>query len=634
MVQNNYGIEDIKTLEGIEAIRTRAGMYIGSVGPEGVWQITLEIISNAIDEYLVGACNKIIVTIDGPRVIVTDNGRGVPFGKNEDGEEVLVNVYTKLHTGAKFDSEGNTGYNTSGGMNGVGAKATNALSTIFRVDSYRDGKVATATFARGKLIDYKVRQKTATEMEHGTTVQFVPDEEIFKEGIDIDHEKLRKQLWEFAYLSPGLKFALSINSRREEIESKNGLLDYLDTLCSNKEQLTTAFYAENAENRIGVRVAMQYINSYTDTYRIFTNSIPNTAGTHLTGFRTALTQTVNAYAREKNLLKEKDNNFTGDDLKEGLVLVLSLTMPDPVFSGQTKGTLTSSEGRTIVQRLCTQALQDWFAGHEKDAKAIINKALLARTAREKARKAKETVRNATQKNTRVTLPGKLADCSSKDRSKCEIFIVEGDSAAGSAKEARDRGTQAILPVRGKILNVLKADLSKAMANEEIKSMIVGFGLQVQNNKIILDESKLRYGKIIIMSDADVDGEHIRCLFLTFIWKFCPELITKGYIYAAVPPLYRIIKGKTSTYIKDDAALEEYRKTHASGYELRRFKGLGEQSIEELAESTMAPVTRTLKQITMEDAVAADNVFNSLMGESATLRKKFIEENAFRANIDI
>ena len=623
----------------MEAIRTRPGMYIGSTGPEGVWQITLEIISNAIDEYLVGACNEITVTLDGPRVIVSDNGRGVPFGKNEDGEEVLVNIYTKLHTGAKFDSNGNTGYNTSGGMNGVGAKATNALSSLFSVESFREGKRAYALFAKGELQKYEVRardpKKYATDTrEHGTIIQFIPDDSIFKEGITIDEERLRKQLWEFAYLSPGLKFVLSIDSKSEQIESKNGLLDYLDTLCSNKEQLTSSFYAESSENRMSVRVAMQYINSYSDTYRIFTNSIPNTAGTHLTGFRTALTQTINAYAREKNLLKEKDSNFTGDDLKEGLVLVLSLTMPDPVFSGQTKGTLTSSEGRIVVQRLCSQALLEWFNSHEKDAKAIINKALLARTAREKARKAKETVRNATQKNARVTLPGKLADCSDKDRSKCEIFIVEGDSAAGSAKEARDRGTQAILPVRGKILNVLKADLAKAMTNEEIKSMIVGFGLQVQNNKVILDESKLRYGKIIIMSDADVDGEHIRCLFLTFIWKFCPELITKGYIYAAVPPLYRIIKGKTSIYIKDDAALEEYRKTHASGYELRRFKGLGEQSIEELAESTMAPATRTLKQITMEDAVAADNVFNSLMGESATLRKKFIEENAFRANLDI
>lgn len=644
----DYGVKDIRTLEGMEAIRTRPGMYIGDVGKEGIWQITLEIISNAIDEYLVGACNKISVTLDGPRVIVADNGRGVPFGKNDDGEEVLVNIYTKLHTGAKFDSNGNTGYNTSGGMNGVGAKATNALSSLFSVESFREGKRAYALFGQGQLLKYEVRnldpKKYATDVrEHGTVIQFIPDPEIFKDvDLEADYERVKKQLWELAYLSPGLHFTLfksgdpeaGTQSCKEEIESQNGLYDYLALLTSGKEVLTTPFYAESTENRMTVRVAMQYTNQYSDTYRIFTNSIPNTAGTHLTGFRTALTQAINVYARNKNLLKEKDSNFTGDDLKEGLTLVLSLTMPDPVFSGQTKGTLTSAEGRTVVQRLCSQTISAWLESHERDAKAIINKAILARTARDKARKAKETVRSATTKAARITLPGKLADCSSKTRSECEVFIVEGDSAAGSAKEARNRDTQAILPIRGKILNVLKADLAKAMSNEEIKSMIIGFGLQVQNNKVVLDESKLRYGKIIIMSDADVDGEHIRCLFLTFIWKFCPELIQKGYVYAAVPPLYRIIKGKESFYIKDDAALADYRATHSGNYELRRFKGLGEQSVDELAESTMAPATRTLKLITMEDALAAGNTFNALMGESATLRKKFIEENAFRANIDV
>lgn len=632
----DYGIEAIKTLGSIEAIRTRPGMYIGSVESEGVWQITLEIISNAVDEYLIGECNKISVTLQDDVITVHDNGRGVPFGKNEEGEQVLVNVYTKLHTGAKFDSKGQTGYNTSGGMNGVGAKATNALSEQFCVDSRRDGKRAYAAFKRGELCLYNERKLNKQDgWERGTEVSFKPDSEIFKEGIEIDPKQLKKQLQELAYLSPGLTFDLTINGKTEQISSKNGLLDYLDDLCSGKSKLTTPFYAESSENRVGVRVALQYVDQYTDTYRIFTNSIPNTSGTHLTGFRTALTQAVNVYAREKGLLKEKDTNFSGDDLKEGLVLVLSLTMPDPVFSGQTKGTLTSAEGRTVVQRLCSQALATWLQSHEKDAKAIIGKANLARAARDKARKAKDTVRAASSKATRVTLPGKLADCSSKTRSQCEVFIVEGDSAAGSAKEARNRDTQAILPIRGKILNVLKADLAKAMGNEEIKSMIIGFGLQVQNNKIVLDESKLRYGKIIIMADADVDGDHIRCLFLTFIWKFCPELIEKGYIYAAVPPLYRILKGKTSFYIKDDAALADYRaKNPSGGYELRRFKGLGEQSVDELAESTMAPDTRTLKQITMEDAFAASNTFNALMGESATLRKKFIEENASKAQIDV
>lgn len=571
----NYGVKDIKTLEGIEAIRLRPGMYIGSTGPEGVKQITLEIISNAVDEYLNGYCTKCTVFVgENDDLDIIDNGRGVPFGPAKDGSETLVNIFTKLHTGAKFDSEGKTGYNTSGGMNGVGAKATNALSYFFNVSSVRDGKNCIACFQKGKLQGEIITRPwpADNEYQHGTRIQFMPDEEIFKEGITLDYNDLKKTLQELAYLSPGLVFSFKYKDKeKEEITSQNGILDYIEDLNKNKNVLTSVFYAENLENRIGVKLAMTYNDTYSDTYKLYTNSIPNSSGTHLTGFRTALTQQINTYARENKLLKEKDANITGDELKEGLTLVLSFIMPDPVFSGQTKDVLSSSEARTAVQRLTSNSLKEWLDTHPKDAKAIIDKALLARAAREKAKKAKETVRKQDTKK-RAVLPGTLADASSKDRSKCEVFIVEGKSAAGSTKEARDRNTQAVLPVRGKILNVLKTDLHKAMQNAEISSMIDAFGLEVKDGKVIVDESKLRYGKIIITADADVDGSHIRILFLTFIWKFAPDLIERGYIYAAVPPLYRATTGTSFRYIKDDRELEEFRKTYKRNFELNRMKG--------------------------------------------------------------
>ena len=567
----DYGVKDIRTLEGIEAIRLRPGMYIGSVGPDGVKHITLEIISNAIDEYLNGHCTLCQITVDKDgNIEVKDNGRGVPFGKAEDGSETLVNVYTKLHTGAKFDSTGKTGYNTSGGMNGVGAKATNALSEFFQVSSFRDKKHAVASFKKGELISYK--EEAWKDDSTGTWIKFRPDAEIFKEGIRLDYDALKKQIQELAYLSPGMVFELTYEDRNKEvISSQNGIRDYINDLNKNKNVLTSVFYTENLEDRIGVKIAMQYNDSYSDTYRLYTNSIPNSAGTHLTGFRTALTSSINEYARENKLLKEKDANITGEELKEGLVLVLSFIMPDPVFSGQTKDVLSSTEARTAVQRLTAKEIKVWLDANPKDAKAIVDKALLSRAAREKAKKAKETVRKQDAKK-RTVLPGTLADASSKNRKECEVFIVEGKSAAGSTKEARNRLTQAVFPVRGKILNVLKVDLHKAMGNAEISGMIDAFGLEVKDGKVVVNEDKLRYGKIIITADADVDGSHIRALFLTFIWKFAPELIEKGYIYAAVPPLYKIIQGTKIQYLKDDSALEEFRKTTKKSFELGRMKG--------------------------------------------------------------
>lgn len=570
-MSENYGVKDIKTLEGIEAIRLRAGMYIGSVGPAGVRHITLEIISNVIDEYLNGYCTKCNIEVtENDIVTVIDDGRGVPFGKAADGSETLENIFTKLHTGAKFDSSGKTGYNTSGGMNGVGAKATNALSDKFIVTSKRDGKIATMTFEKGERKGFKVEEYAGKDT--GTTITFHPDIEIFKEGISLDYEELKRQIQELAYLSPGLTFTLKYKDKAEDvIVSQNGILDYIQDLNKKKNTITSVFYAEASEDRIGVKLAMLYNDSYTDTYKLYTNSIPNTAGTHLTGFRTALTSAINNYARENKLLKEKDSNIVGDELKEGLVLVLSFVMPDPVFSGQTKEKLDSSEGRTMVQKLVSKEIAIWLDSHPNDAKAIINKALLARAAREKAKKAKETVRKADVKK-RAVMPGTLADASSRNRASCEVFIVEGKSAAGSTKEARDRATQAVFPVRGKILNVLKADLAKALKNAEIDGMITAFGLEIKDGKVIVNKDKLRYGKIVITADADVDGSHIRALFLTFIWKFAPQLIEDGYIYAAVPPLYKVTQGTKITYLKDDAALEEFRKTAKKSFELGRMKG--------------------------------------------------------------
>ena len=574
----NYGVEQIKTLEGIEAIRLRPGVYIGSIEQEGVHHITLEIISNVIDEYLNGQCNECYVSIKDNYITVKDNGRGVPFGKAKDGSETLVNIFTKLHTGAKFDSSGRTGYNSSGGMNGLGIKATNALSSELSVSSVRDGKRAKAHFKKGKLIDYK--EEKWRDGEHGTSIQFKPDPEIFKATTEVDYNWIRKTLIELSYLSPGLTFKFKYQDKPEEvISSKNGIKDYMDDLFEKKTAITSLFYAKSNEGQIGIEVALKYNDSFTDTYKLFTNSIPNSGGTHLTGFRTALTQTINEYAREKNLLKDKDSNLTGEELKEGLTLILSFKMPDPVFSGQTKDILSSAEARTAVQRLASKELKLWFDTNPKDAKAIVEKALLARSAREKAKKAKDAVRNIEGKKKNknfLNLPTKLVDCWSKNRAECELFIAEGDSAASGLVGARNAEYQAIFPVRGKVISARKCSSDKLLANQEVVNLIKALGLEFDPKtvKLTYDEHKLRYGKIMLAADADPDGEAIKNLLLTLFWELCPELVINGHIYTTVPPLFRITTKKNEyIYLRDNNELEEYKKQHINEkYLINRNKG--------------------------------------------------------------
>lgn len=575
-----YDITDIKTLEGIDAIRLRPGMYIGSVEQEGAHHIMLEVVSNGVDEYLAGSCSEIDVKIDEDNFVeITDNGRGVPFTNTKEGKEKFLDIFTKLHTGAKFDSSGNQGYNSSGGLNGTGVKATNALSSFFKVISYRDGLKATVEFKKGQKQLLKI-EKVVNKDKHGTFIQFKPDEEIFKTTIEIDYNWIKKTLTELSYLSPGLTFKFKYKDKPEElISSKEGIKDYMIDLLKKKKPVSSMFYAKSNEGQIGVELAMQYNDSFSDTYKLFTNNIPNTGGTHLTGFRTALTQAINEYAKEHKLLKEKDSNLTGEELKEGLTLVLSFIMPDPVFSGQTKEVLTSGEARTIVQRLVSKELRVWLNTHASDAKAIIEKALLARTVREKAKKAKDAARNINKKNNKnnfLNLPTKLVDCWGKDRLECELFLTEGDSAAGGLTEARDAEFQAVFPVRGKIISARKASAEKLLANQEVVGIIKALGLDFDAKKIKLeyDPKKLRYGKLMLAADGDADGRAIKNLFLTLFWELCPELVINGHIWATMPPLFRITTKKNEyIFLKDEKALEEYKEKHLNEqYLINRNKG--------------------------------------------------------------
>lgn len=628
----SYGIEQIQTLEGIEAIRKRPGMYIGSVGLDGLHHINLEIISNAIDEYLEGTCNKIVISVSNDDVVnIKDNGRGVPFGKKKDGTETLENIFTKLHTGAKFSSDGSTGYNSSGGMNGVGSKATNALSEFFNVISVRDGKKAIMRFEKGHRKMFVV--DTETQEPTGTTIEYKADNTIFKEGITLEKDRLVKQLKEFSFLCPEL--VIELNYKNDDpiiFQTKDGMIDYIKSLCPEEKRLTSIFSTKSVEDRYCVSLALCYSSNYSETAKLYTNNIPNSSGTHLTGFRAAMTRTVNDVAREMKLLKDKDGNLTGDDLKEGLVLALSLKMPDPIFNGQTKDVLTSAEGRTIVEKLVGKEIRKWFMQNPSELKTIVNKAITSKKAREAAKKARDVVREKNKSILPSAFKGKLVDCISKDPDETELFLVEGESAGGGAKQGRDRQTQAVLPLQGKVLNSEKTDITKLLANKEIKSLIRAIGAGFGND---FDINKVRYKKIIIMADADVDGSHIRVLLMTFFFKYMRPLIEHGYIYLAMAPLYKVEKGTKIEYLLDDSQLAEYKRTHqGQKYEVTYMKGLGEMDKMELKETTMNIENRRLKQMTLDDADKMARIFNKLMGSSVAPRKEFIEQNAHRANIDI
>lgn len=628
-----YTADSIKSLKPMEHIRARFGMYIGSNGEDGLHHILLEIISNAIDEYLNGSGDKIVVKLyDDKSVSVKDNARGIPQGKMDDGNPILQNIFGKTNTGGKYDNEGNSGYNTSGGLNGIGAKATNALSERFIAVSAREGITETVVFEKGEFISFDSRKTGSNDFKQGTFVKFKPDATIF-ETVDYNVSRLKNTLRELSYLCRGLTFELwQEDNKLEEYYSENGLLDYVNYLNKDKKSLLSEpFYVNSQEGTSGLEVALMYNDSYSDLVKLYSNNIPNTGGTHLTGFRTALTRTINEYARDKKLLKDSEDNFTGEDLKEGQLLVINLKMIAPVYQGQNKEVLTSSEGRTIAEKLAAKELRVWLESNPNDAKAIVNKALLTRKAREAAKRAREATRKKAMSVLSSVLPGKLADCSSKKVEECELLLTEGNSAGGSAKQARDRNTQAVLPLRGKVLNTYKTDKSSMLKNTEIQDIISAIGCGFGEN---FDLNKRRYDKIIILTDADSDGGHIRVLLLTLFYKYMRPLIENGNVYAALPPLYIAKKGKEVMYFQDDEDLSKYQKENPNvKLEVHYLKGLGEMDAEDLANTTMDKEKRRLKRITIDDVKKANMAFEVLMGSSIAPRKEFIENNALKANLD-
>ena len=636
-MSDNYSADQIQILEGLEAVRKRPGMYIGSTSSKGLHHLVYEIVDNAVDEALAGYCDTITVTVNKDNsVTVVDNGRGIPVDIQEKaGRPAVEVVFTILHAGGKF---GGGGYKVSGGLHGVGASVVNALSEWLEVVVYKEGKKYKQRYERGKVIEDL--QMIGDTQKRGTKVTFKPDALIFEETV-FDFEILKERLRETAFLTKGIKIILIDEREEQPVERifhyEGGIKEYVEYLNRPHDVLyPEIIYCEGTKDNVYVEVAMQHNNSYTEScYSFVNNIITPEGGTHLIGFRNALTKTFNDYARKNKLLKDSEPNLSGEDIREGLTTIISIKIGEPQFEGQTKQKLGNSEARGAVDSIVSDRLMIFLEQNPNVGKIIAEKAVLAQRARDAARKARDLTRRKTALET-MSLPGKLADCSDKDPVNCEIYIVEGDSAGGSAKTARSRATQAILPLRGKILNVEKSRLDKILVNNEIKAMITAFGTGIHEE---FDISKLRYHKIIIMTDADVDGAHIATLLLTFFYRFMPELIRQGYVYLAQPPLYKVEKNKKVWYAYDDNELNSILTEigRDQNNRIQRYKGLGEMDPEQLWETTMDPDRRILLKVTMDDAklAALNDTFNVLMGDKVEPRREFIEENAkYVQNLDI
>ena len=627
--KSDYDASSIQVLEGLEAVKRRPGMYIGTTGPRGLHHLVWEIVDNSIDEALAGYCTEISVTVHPDNsVSVTDDGRGMPVGKMDKyGKSAAEVIMTTLHAGGKFDGQG---YKVSGGLHGVGASVVNALSEWLEMEVRRDGHLFTQRYKRGfPESEIKKSRKLKKGEGTGTTIRFLPDPEVFTETQEFSFDTLARRFRESAFLNKGLKISL-VDEREEDrsvtYQYDGGIRDFVEHINEAKDPVhKTIFYFEREEAVGDVEVALQWNSGFQDSVFTFANNInTHEGGAHLSGFRAALSRTINAYARQKGLLKEKEENLTGDDIREGLAAVISVKLSEPQFEGQTKTKLGNTEIKGLVESSTNRFLAEFLEERPGEAKAVINKALQAARARQAARKVRDTIRKGYLESS--TLPGKLADCSSKDPARSELYIVEGDSAGGSAKQGRDRNFQAILPLRGKILNVEKANMNKVLSNAEIQAMISAIGAGVGESFNVDDA---RYNKIVIMTDADVDGSHIRTLVLTFLFRNMPELIEAGYVYIAQPPLYKVTHDRRDHYVYNDAELREtLTRLNANGNtNISRFKGLGEMNPQQLWETTMDPSSRTFLQVAVDSAAVADELFTALMGDKVEPRKAFIEENA-------